>query len=359
MPLRNFDIPINTATYQNALRRANHEGRTIEAVLGDYVQAYAGSTVQETRYTVQSGDTLTKIARQFYGDAYKYPHIQQANNINNAGNIWVGQQLIIPAVATAPSTPQPTAPVTPQPSTPTPPPSMPQPSMPQPSMPQPVTPQPVVPQPQPVAPPESSAPANDGFLNGDFETFQARYRKGEPVVWRDKYPEEHGEHWDLDVHSEAKKRRTRIMSSPTFGRVAQDLYGGSGLNYAYGGGNSQVIASQYGFDVVLRQTIKAQPGRNYRFSGLIVSFYKGTDNPATPDKIYKTIGIDPTGGTDYGSGNVVWGTRDSTDHAWINPTVSATAINSAITVFIRLENTEENVGQTELNIIHVDKFELE
>ena len=106
------------------------------------------------------------------------------------------------------------------------------------------------------------------------------------------------------------------------------------------------------------QTVAAQPGQQYHFSGLIVSFYKGTDNPATPDKIFKTIGIDPYGGKDYKSSNIVWGTRDSTDHAWINPSIATTAQSNAITVFIRLENTEKNVGQTELNIIHVDKFTL-
>ena len=149
------------------------------------------------------------------------------------------------------------------------------------------------------------------------------------------------------------------MSSPVFGRFAQQYFGGKGLNYAYGGGNSQVITSQYGYDLVFMQTVAVQPGRTYTFSGLIVSYYKGTDNPATPDKIFKTLGIDPTGGQDYQSPHIVWGKRDDQDHAWINPSVSATARAGAMTVFIRLENTERNVGATELNLVHLDKFKLE
>jgi hypothetical protein len=148
------------------------------------------------------------------------------------------------------------------------------------------------------------------------------------------------------------------MSSPVFGQFAQRYFGGGGLNYAYGGGNSQVITSRYSFDIVFWQTVAAQPGQNYTFTGLMVSFFKGTDNPSTPGKIFKTLGIDPTGGSDYRSQNIVWGERIDKDHAWLNPSVQAAAQAGAITVFIRLESVEKDVGETELNIIHLDRFEL-
>ena len=41
------------------------------------------------------------------------------------------------------------------------------------------------------------------------------------------------------------------------------------------------------------------------------------------------------------------------------PGVQTTAQADAITVFIRLENTERDVGMTELNVIHLDNFKLE
>ena len=47
-------------------------------------------------YTVKSGDTLSKIAKEFYGDAGKYMEIANANNISNPDKINVGQELIIP-----------------------------------------------------------------------------------------------------------------------------------------------------------------------------------------------------------------------------------------------------------------------
>lgn len=50
-------------------------------------------------YTVQSGDTLSKIAKQFYGSASEYPKIFEANRdkLSNPDKIQVGQELVIPA----------------------------------------------------------------------------------------------------------------------------------------------------------------------------------------------------------------------------------------------------------------------
>ncbi len=47
-------------------------------------------------YTVQSGDTLGRIARKFYGDASRYPLIVSANRITDPDELAVGQQLVIP-----------------------------------------------------------------------------------------------------------------------------------------------------------------------------------------------------------------------------------------------------------------------
>jgi nucleoid-associated protein YgaU len=47
-------------------------------------------------YTVVAGDTLSKIARTFYGDARRFPEIQHANGIADPSKIYVGQILTIP-----------------------------------------------------------------------------------------------------------------------------------------------------------------------------------------------------------------------------------------------------------------------
>lgn len=51
-----------------------------------------------TFYTVQKGDTLSKIARQHYGDANRYPEIFEANRpmLKDPDEIFPGQVLRIP-----------------------------------------------------------------------------------------------------------------------------------------------------------------------------------------------------------------------------------------------------------------------
>ena len=49
-------------------------------------------------YTVVKGDSLSKIAKQFYGDAQKWPKIYEANRdeIKNPDLIYPGQTFTIP-----------------------------------------------------------------------------------------------------------------------------------------------------------------------------------------------------------------------------------------------------------------------
>jgi len=52
-------------------------------------------------YNVKRGDTLGKIARQFYGDAARFPLIVSANRITDPDKLRVGQRLVIPDADTA------------------------------------------------------------------------------------------------------------------------------------------------------------------------------------------------------------------------------------------------------------------
>jgi nucleoid-associated protein YgaU len=54
---------------------------------------------EATFYDVQSGDTLSKIAKEFYGNANKYPQIFEANRpmLKDPDEIYPGQKLRIPA----------------------------------------------------------------------------------------------------------------------------------------------------------------------------------------------------------------------------------------------------------------------
>ena len=57
----------------------------------------------DTIHTVQSGETLSSIAKQYYGDANQYMAIFEANKdkLSNPDSINVGQELTIPKIAGA------------------------------------------------------------------------------------------------------------------------------------------------------------------------------------------------------------------------------------------------------------------
>ena len=60
--------------------------------------AAAGGGQNQRHYTVKSGDTLSKISREFYGDANQYTKIFNANRniLRDPNTIKPGQELIIP-----------------------------------------------------------------------------------------------------------------------------------------------------------------------------------------------------------------------------------------------------------------------
>jgi LysM repeat protein len=81
------DISVSQSAAQSAVTAGGQGGQQTTA------QAPQGQT-----YTVKSGDTLSKISRQFYGDASEYMRIFYANRdkLRDPDRIQVGQQLIIP-----------------------------------------------------------------------------------------------------------------------------------------------------------------------------------------------------------------------------------------------------------------------
>jgi hypothetical protein len=128
MTLRTFKIDLGDDIYQAALRRALREGKPLEQMVAEFVAGYAEPEMGDrpgpgeppagppVTYTVQPGDTLSKIARTAYGDGRKYPLIQKANNLSDPSKIRVGQVLVIPPLpGETPAPPSPTPPPTPAP----------------------------------------------------------------------------------------------------------------------------------------------------------------------------------------------------------------------------------------------------
>jgi nucleoid-associated protein YgaU len=61
--------------------------------------ASVGGGQADRRYTVQTGDTLSKISREFYGDPNQFMKIFNANRsvLKDPNTIRAGQELVIPA----------------------------------------------------------------------------------------------------------------------------------------------------------------------------------------------------------------------------------------------------------------------
>lgn len=68
----------------------------IEVREGSQAEQASSNQAGQT-YTVQAGDNLSKISKQFYGDPNKYQSIVRANQLENPDKIRPGQKLIIPA----------------------------------------------------------------------------------------------------------------------------------------------------------------------------------------------------------------------------------------------------------------------
>lgn len=120
MANRNIQIDIDNAIFQAAFNRAAAEGKTLSGLVTQFLSQYAQESplasvstsrsvaAGPTTYTVQRGDSLGRIAKNVYGDARKYPLIQQANNISDPSRIWIGQVLLIPTLDGGVPAPTPT-----------------------------------------------------------------------------------------------------------------------------------------------------------------------------------------------------------------------------------------------------------
>lgn len=87
------------ATKEKAILLAGNV-KGVAQVKDDYFTA--PKPEEETEfYTIKSGDSLSKIAKKYYGDAMKYPVIFEANRevIKDANKIYPNQVIRIPKMA--------------------------------------------------------------------------------------------------------------------------------------------------------------------------------------------------------------------------------------------------------------------
>ncbi|MEB3753645.1 peptidoglycan-binding protein LysM [Acinetobacter sp. MD2(2019)] len=102
----NYNSSTDLATIQGQVKSQADKEKIILAVgnIDHVAQVDDQMTVEEPApeskfYTVKSGDNLSKVAKEFYGDANQYPKIFEANKpmLKSADAIYPGQVLRIPA----------------------------------------------------------------------------------------------------------------------------------------------------------------------------------------------------------------------------------------------------------------------
>lgn len=217
MSQRSFNLNLDDAIYQAAVKRAQVEGKSLEQVLIEQLTAYAGKTGPgQSSYIVERGDTLSRIALKVYGDSHKFPLIQEANNLADPGHIQVGQVLKIPALGEETFRAQPPAPA---PATaPVSPPAPAQPKAPAVSVPAP--PPPVSPAPPPPPVPAPPAPGIDPNTPISGESYGSLPIVGRPA---DRPAAQHGDiNLALRSFGPASGKKSLIdISGPTDNRAPQ------------------------------------------------------------------------------------------------------------------------------------------
>lgn len=98
------------------------------------------------------------------------------------------------------------------------------------------------------------------------------------------------------------------------------------------------------------QQVNVPPGSTLRLSAWAQAWSSDKDDPAVSSggKYYMTVGIDPTGGTNFNSPAIVWSAPSTALDTWVQLAVEAKAQAGTVTVFLR--------GDAEWRVKHNDVY---
>ena len=136
-------------------------------------------------------------------------------------------------------------------------------------------------------------------------------------------------------------------------------FSASAVAFLYGytekrdGVDAQLFWSTEPFDGGIYQQISGVTvGEYYGFQAGILQVY-GNTTSRTNGKMFRSVGLDPYGGADPTSSNVIWGLEEGLDVDWFYPGVGAQAQATTMTVFVRVRSTDE-APPLEENSVWVD-----
>ncbi|MFN8459455.1 MAG: fibronectin type III domain-containing protein [Anaerolineae bacterium] len=128
-----------------------------------------------------------------------------------------------------------------------------------------------------------------------------------------------------------------------------------GYDYHIEGNRAQNLWSSYKFDAGVYQQISVAASKAYGFDIAMTTYWRGPGYADSNGIMVKQVGIDPTGGTDPTSPNIIWSDPDSNDKAWVYMDIGATALNTTITVFAKVQAPDNNsVNHTDLDMVYFE-----
>jgi hypothetical protein len=136
----------------------------------------------------------------------------------------------------------------------------------------------------------------------------------------------------------------------------------SALEFLYGfiekrdGTDAQLFWSKAPFDAGIYQQISGLTiGESYGFQAGVLQIY-GDTGVSSNNKMFRSVGIDPHGGTIPTSTNVIWGPEENRTPGWFYPGVGTTAMSSTVTVFVRVRSLEDAPAGKENSVWVDDTF---
>jgi hypothetical protein len=126
--------------------------------------------------------------------------------------------------------------------------------------------------------------------------------------------------------------------------------------YQVEGSGAQNMWSSYEFEAGIYQQITGlTAGQDYGFDISIVTYWRGPGYPDSDGIMVKQVGLDPYGGTDPTSSNIIWSEPDGDDKRWVYMDVAATAQAATITVFAKVQAPEnDSYNHTDLDMVYFD-----
>jgi hypothetical protein len=188
--------------------------------------------------------------------------------------------------------------------------------------------------------------AGNLLTNGNFESFSDIPGR----TWGG-INEKVGTGWN-DFHNPSGTRFDKLhwFSSQDFATAF------NGLNYRLEGTYAQNMWSAYEFDAGIYQRVTGLiTGTAYAFDVPLVTYWRGPGYPISDGMMKKWVGIDPYGGTDPNSPNVIWSDVNSKDKAWIYMDIAARAESDAMTFFVRIQAPEnDSYNHYDLDMVYID-----